>query len=80
MRRPVRDAVTENVLQEGLRTGRGRGYGNEGDRRARSEVPGERLRHFENEGTATETGKVATACAGLKKRFGRMERALIALE
>ena len=32
------------------------------------------------EGTVTETGKVATSCAGLKKRFGRMEGALIALE
>lgn len=32
------------------------------------------------EGTVTVTGKVATSCPGLRKRFGRMERALIALE
>jgi len=32
------------------------------------------------EGDVRETGKVATSCPGLRKRFGRMEGALIALE
>lgn len=31
-------------------------------------------------GEVTETGKVATSCPGLRKRFGRMDGALIALE
>ena len=40
MRRPVRHAVTENVLQKGVRTGHGEGYDNEADDMARLGVVG----------------------------------------